>query len=228
MYFIYLVPKMLYAPPRWLQALTAGFLVWRLPSGDKKIYLTFDDGPDPGVTEKVLKILAPYNASATFFMSGKNARAHPRLVETILSGGHTPGNHGWEHCSGWKTNTRNYIENVEKAAQITSAQLFRPPYGRIWPWQARALRKRGYQIVLWTVLSRDYEALTDPAATLQRLISLTGDGSIVLFHDSAKAEKNCLFMLEGMLRYFSGQGYSFEALPVTQKPGPSGQASANY
>jgi len=219
---------MLYAPPLWLQALTDGFLIWRLPSGEKKVFLTFDDGPEAGVTEKVLEILAQYNARATFFLLGKNAQAHLRLVEALISMGHSIGNHGWEHCSGWKTTTREYVANTEKAAPLTSASLFRPPYGRIWPWQAKALRRRGYLVVMWSVLSRDYEMLTDPAAALQRVISLTGDGSIVLFHDSAKAADNCLFMLEGLLRHFSRLGYSFEALPTVQKPVHPGQASANY
>ncbi len=219
---------MFFVPPRWLQALTAGFLVWRLPGGEKIMFLTFDDGPTPGITEKVMEVLEHYNARATFFLLGNNAVAYPRLVEAILAGGHSIGNHGWEHCSGWKTSTRNYLANAQKAAPFTSFSLFRPPYGRIWPWQARALRKRGFQVVMWSVLGHDYEEITDREVVLQKLISLAGKGSIVLLHDSAKAAGNCLFLLEGLLKHFSALGYSFEALPVTQKPTPTGQASANY
>lgn len=208
----------LFAPPHWLKYLTRRSLTWQYPAGEKKIFLSFDDGPTPGLTEKVLEMLEQYNARATFFLIGEKAEAHPSLVNAILSKNHAVGSHGWEHIDGWRTKTKTFIKNAERFPADINTSLFRPPYGRIFPWQAIALQKKGFQVIMWSMLSRDYEALPDLDATLKKIIKLTGDGSIVVFHDSAKAEKNCLYLLPRFLDHFNKQGFLFVALPMTQKP----------
>lgn len=208
----------LFAPPYWLRHLTKRSLTWQYPAGEKKIFLSFDDGPTPGVTEKVLEILEHYNARATFFLIGKNAEAHPDLVNALLAKNHAVGSHGWEHINGWRTKTKAFVRNAERFPADISTSLFRPPYGRILPWQAKTLQSKGFQIIMWSLLSRDYAALPDLDAALEKIIRLTADGSIVVFHDSAKAKKNCLYLLPRFLDHFYKQGFSFVALPMTQKP----------
>lgn len=202
----------LYSPPYGLKLLTRRFLCWQVPAREKNIYLTFDDGPTPGVTDEVLKILAHYQARATFFVLGKNAQKFPDMIDAIDRGGHSLGNHGYDHLNGWKTSVRAYLQNAERFPLVLEEPLFRPPYGRITPSQARQLIKRGYKIIMWSVLSRDYEARLDPHKALQKIIALTRKGSILVFHDSVKAQHNCLSILPRVLDHFAAQGFSFQAI----------------
>jgi peptidoglycan/xylan/chitin deacetylase (PgdA/CDA1 family) len=184
-----------------------------MPSKEKTIFLSFDDGPTPLVTQKVLEMLDTYQAKATFFLSGKNAAANQELVKIIRTKNHTVANHGWEHLNGWKTAAGHYVANAQKGAQTANSALFRPPHGRISPRQIIALKKSGYQIIMWSVITRDYENLPDLPKAANRVLSLINGGSIVLLHDTLKAEKNCLYLLRAILEQFSGKGYSFAAIP---------------
>lgn len=190
-------------------------LTWRIQTQEKKIYLTFDDGPVPGPTEAVLDLLKKYNARATFFCIGDNVRRHPHIFSKIIEDGHTIGNHTFHHLKGWNTPTARYLENIKQCeAQFgmsaPSRKLFRPPYGRITPAQVKALND--YTIIMWDVLTQDYSAALRPEKCLQASVRATRPGSIVVFHDSLKAEKNLMYVLPRYLDYFSAEGFSFESL----------------
>ncbi|MDX9941146.1 MAG: polysaccharide deacetylase family protein [Bacteroidales bacterium] len=215
--------RYLYAPPHCLKFLTGKTLCWQIPTREKKIFLTFDDGPTPGVTEQVLEILQQFQARATFFVLGKNARENPGLIENILSHGHAIGSHGWDHLNGWKTPLKTYLANAESFPLPLEMPLYRPPYGRITPAQAWQMKKRGYTIVMWSVLSRDYEPRLNRQKAFQQIISLTRDGSILLFHDSLKAASNCLAILPELMGHFSAKGFSFESLSLAPAFLASGQ-----
>jgi len=209
--------KLLYIPPSWLKALSGKYLKWQFPSGEKKIFLSFDDGPTPGVTPEIIRILDQHKAKATFFLLGKKAYNHPELVQDIVAHGHNLGNHGWDHIDGWLTRTSTYIKNAEKGRAVIPGNLFRPPFGRITPCQIQALRKKDMEVIMWSVLAPDYAHNSDLTTTLSRVVSKTGDGSIVVFHDSEKARKNCLALLPAFLDHFSGLGFSFEAIRPKHK-----------
>lgn len=197
--------------PEAVKPFTAG-LVWNFSRTEKSIYLTFDDGPTPGVTESVLEILAEYNARATFFCLGGNVKAHPELYLSICSSGHSVGNHTWNHMNGWKFGNFSYYRNIQECSELVHSKLFRPPYGRITIPQVRALRKR-YSIIMWDVISGDWKQDLSHEKCLLNVISNGREGSIVVFHDSLKAEKNLLFALPRTLRHYADKGYSFKAIP---------------
>ena len=203
-----------YRPPSRLKALTSGLLTWEMPAGQNKIYITFDDGPDARVTPSVMGLLDRYQAKATFFLLGRNVEKYPFFPEHLRSRGHSIGNHSFSHPDGWKCSSRLYLEDVQKCSQWMDSKLFRPPYGRITIPQARQLKKQGFNLFMWSVLSNDFDRFSNPAQCLAKTIRYTTDGAIVVFHDSLKAEKKMLFMLEGFLEHFSREGFSFEALPV--------------
>jgi len=186
-------------------------LTWKVKNHDKKIYLTFDDGPHPTITPWVLQTLAQYHAKATFFCVGDNVRKFPETYAQILQAGHRTGNHTFNHVNGWRTKNRLYYENIEMAASLIKSNLFRPPYGRITATQSRALKKN-YQIVMWDVLTCDFDKNLNVEVTLDNCIRLTEEGSIVVFHDSEKAAANMMRMLPSMLSHFSEKGFTFDAL----------------
>ncbi|HSV88562.1 MAG TPA: polysaccharide deacetylase family protein [Bacteroidales bacterium] len=200
-------------PPFWLKALTQTCLLWQLPAGKKRLYLTFDDGPNPGITGEILRLLSSFHAHATFFLLGEKALQQPALVDEILRSGHGLGSHGLKHIDGWKTSTNRYVRNVENHPLLQAEKLFRPPYGRITPAQALALKKRNFHIVMWSISARDYEAKTNLDKALKNLVTTSGDGSIVLFHDSPQAAMNCLYLLPKFLDHFLHENYRFEVLP---------------
>lgn len=203
--------------PWWLKRVYPHYL-WDLPVSKKKIFLTFDDGPHPTATPFVLEQLKAWNAKATFFCVGKNAVAEKGLYQTLQNEGHSVGNHTHNHLNGWKTNTRTYLNNVLQAASHIDSCLFRPPYGRIGKKQGRLLRQglpgRVFRIVMWDVLSGDFDRNLAPQKCLEQVLKHTTAGSIVVFHDSEKAFKNMSFALPGVLEYFSDRGFTFEALPA--------------
>ncbi|WBL25983.1 polysaccharide deacetylase family protein [Zunongwangia sp. HGR-M22] len=193
----------------------------RIPS-EKTLYLSFDDGPIPEVTPWVLEQLEKYAAKATFFCIGDNVRKHPEVFRQIEAKGHTIGNHTFNHLDGWKTSTSDYLENFKKAEQIIQSQLhnlfpseeklFRPPYGKIKNKQASEITKLGYKIVMWDVITGDFDAKYDEEKCLKNAKKLIRPGSIVVFHDSLKAEKNLKYVLPRLLEEYTKKGWKFKAI----------------
>jgi len=193
--------------------------IWDIHSETNTIYITFDDGPTPGVTDLVLDILKTYNAKATFFSVGENAKKYPELTKRILEEGHALGNHTNNHIKGWKTKTKDYLSNIDEASKVINTNLFRPPYGQLTPKQGKKLIEAGYQIIMWNVLSFDWDNIVKKETCLNNVISKTTKGSIIVFHDSVKASKNMLFALPKVLEYFNKLGYSFKAIHIKRTAG---------
>jgi len=195
--------------------------IWALPNKENNVYLTFDDGPIPEVTPWVLDILKQYNAKATFFCIGDNIKKHPEIFNRILAEGHTVGNHTFHHFNGWKTSTQHYFDNVslfEKeltrhSSFVPRTSLFRPPYGKITSKQARLLQQNGYKIVMWSVLSYDYDASVSEEQCLQNVLQNIQSGSIIVFHDSIKAQKNLRYVLPEVLEYCIENKFSLNKIP---------------
>ncbi|MBI2280917.1 MAG: polysaccharide deacetylase family protein [Bacteroidetes bacterium] len=185
--------------------------IWDIPSVEKNIYLTFDDGPTPKVTDWVLDELTKYKAKATFFCIGKNAVENPELFARITDEKHTIGNHTFSHSNGWKTKEYTYLKDVIKCQQVVKTKLFRPPYGKLTRVQTNSIHKK-FKIVMWDVLSADFDTTITPEKCLQNVLKNTSKGSIVVFHDSKKAEKNLKFVLPKMLKHFSELGFEFKAI----------------
>ncbi len=185
--------------------------IWDIPTVDKTMYLTFDDGPTPKVTDWVLDELAKYKAKATFFCIGKNAIENPELFARITDEKHTIGNHTFSHSNGWKTKEYTYLKDVIKCQQVVKTKLFRPPYGKLTRVQTNSIHKK-FKIVMWDVLSADFDTKITPEKCLQNVLKNTTKGSIVVFHDSKKAEKNLKFVLPKMLKHFSELGFEFKAI----------------
>lgn len=190
--------------------------IWRMPAGEKKLYLTFDDGPLPDVTPFVLEELKKWNARATFFCIGKNAESNPEILKQTLNGGHTIGNHTFNHLNGWKVTNDAYYRDVEECNMLlrskgVATQLYRPPYGKLKPTQYRKL-KSGYRIVMWDVLSFDFDLNVSKEAVLKNVLKHTRDGSIIVMHDSLKAKPKVEYTLPRLLEYFHEAGFTFEAL----------------
>jgi len=188
-------------------------LTWDLPSKDKKIYLTFDDGPHPDITPEVLSILNSFQAKATFFCVGENVRKFDNAYQKILMKGHRTGNHTYNHLNGWKTPSSDYFQNIDHCAQLVDSNLFRPPYGRIKPAHIPYLKMR-YRIIMWSVLTGDYNRKIKPEQCLRHTLKRTKSGSIVVFHDSEKARENLLYVLPRFLTHFKNLGYSFPVIPL--------------
>ncbi|MBP3355845.1 MAG: polysaccharide deacetylase family protein [Rikenellaceae bacterium] len=194
---------MKFTPPKFLRRLMPD-LVWELE--DKGcVYLTFDDGPTPGITEWILAQLARYDARATFFCLGKNVEMYPDLYRRIVEAGHKVGNHTYSHQKGWRMSLERYVEDVDFANQFIHSDLFRPPYARIKPSQARVLSQR-YHLIMWDVLSRDYNRNLSPRACLRNVTRHVEGGSIVVFHDSLKSYKNMRYALPRTLEFLREKG----------------------
>jgi len=187
--------------------------VWRMPRGRQKVYLSFDDGPQEKVTPWVLDVLKEYDATATFFCIGKNVVEHPGLYQRIIQEGHATGNHTFHHRNGWQCSTEEYLEDVAAAAAIIDSRLFRPPYGRIRSGQANgmahAMKREAARIIMWDVLSADFDRNFSPQACLKNVVDHTVDGSIIVFHDSAKAFKNLEYCLPRALEWIKSREYGF-------------------
>ena len=193
-------------------------LVWDIPNSDNKIYLTFDDGPIPEVTEWVLNILKSKDIKATFFCIGDNMKKHPEVYKRILAEGHQTGNHTFNHLNGWNTETNHYIENFKLCETEHSklntkhSFLFRPPYGKIKPSQSKTIRQFGYKIIMWDVLSYDFDSTVSEEKCLENVISNTEQGSIIVFHDSVKAEKNLKYALPKAIQVLKDKGFIFDVI----------------
>lgn len=195
--------------PWWLKRLYPR-RVWNMDTGSKVIYLSFDDGPHPLATPFVLDELKKYNAKATFFCIGKNVAVHPALYERILAEGHAVGNHTYDHLNGWKTGDEEYLRNISEAAALIQSPLFRPPYGKIRSAQAGKLSR--YRIIMWDVLSGDFDNSVTREGCYRNVINHTNNGSIVVFHDSEKAWNKLSYTLPLVLEHFSRAGYLFSAI----------------
>lgn len=201
-----------YKTPFWLRWLYPNFL-WRVKTTQKHVFLTFDDGPTPEVTEWVLETLNHFNAKATFFCLGKNVEAHPPLFLQLTKNGHKTGNHSFAHEDGWKTDNHVYLQSVVKADQYIESKWFRPPYGKIKRTQATALLKQGYKIVMWDLVSGDFNENFSVDQSIKLLLTHTHPGSILVFHDSHKAFPKLKEILPVVMTQLQKQGYSFEVLP---------------
>jgi len=202
--------------------------VWNfsfLKNDEKVIYLTFDDGPTPEITEWTLDTLKKYNAKATFFCIGKNIENHPEIFKKIIYNGHAIGNHTLNHLNGWKSSNTTYIKDIELAennilstinnSKLTtqnSKLLFRPPYGKIKKAQAKTLIKKGYSIIMWDVLSADFDPSIKKEKCVENVLKNAQNGSIIVLHDSEKASKNMKYTLPKILAHFSEKGYLFKRI----------------
>jgi peptidoglycan-N-acetylglucosamine deacetylase len=201
--------------PWWLKKIYSSY-VWSVDTKEKIIYLSFDDGPHPIATSFVLDELKKYNAKATFFCIGKNVVAEQAIYKRILDEGHAVGNHTYNHFNGWKTKDDIYLDDVKEAGKFIDSIMFRPPYGRITSFQAKningALKKTFVKIIMWDVISGDFDNSLTGDQCLQNVILNTTKGSIVVFHDSEKAFSRLQFLLPGVLKFFVKKGYRFERL----------------
>lgn len=196
--------------------------IWDGPSKGKNIYLTFDDGPVPQVTTWVLEQLKAYDAKATFFCIGVNVEKYPEIFRKIINEGHSIGNHTYNHLNGWKTRTDEYILNTLKCEQAIQKnlpenipaknELFRPPYGKITNRQAKELQKRGFKVVMWSIVSLDYDTSVSAERCYRNVLRNVRPGSVIVFHDSFKAQPNLTAVLPQILELFSEEGYTFKSL----------------
>jgi peptidoglycan-N-acetylglucosamine deacetylase len=198
-------------PPYLISRFSRRNLVWTLPTDQKKIFLTFDDGPVPQATPIVLDILKSYGVNATFFCVGENVINYPDVFHQTITDGHAIGNHTFNHLNGWKTSTAKYIENIDLCNKYTKSELFRPPYGKITPRQIIQLRRK-YALILWSVLSGDFDINTSEHKCLNNVLTYTQSGSIVVFHDSIKTIDKLSFVLPRFLAHFIERGYEFSIL----------------
>lgn len=193
--------------------------LWKVPTAEKKLYLTFDDGPIPEITPFVLDELKKWNAKATFFCIGKNIQANPEIFNRILAEGHRIGNHTQNHLNGWNTGDKEYFENIEQCntvlrgliPQFHIPRLFRPPYGKLKPSQYAKL-KAEYKLVMWDVLSFDFDLNMAEEKVLDNVLKNAAPGSIIVMHDSLKAKPKVEYALPKLLEHFTGKGFMFEAL----------------
>ncbi|MGC6431982.1 MAG: polysaccharide deacetylase family protein [Jejuia sp.] len=207
--------------PKVVKALFPNY-IWNIDTTDKIIYLTFDDGPTPKITDWTLDILEQYKAKATFFCIGANVEKQPDVFKKILKNGHSVGNHTQHHTKGWKTSKDSYLKDVEKAqntlnhhllnSEFNIQKLFRPPYGKITRTQGKSLLELGYNIVMWDVLSFDWDKNTTKEACTTNVISKAKKGSIIVFHDSVKSADNMQYALPRVLEHFGQKGYQFKSL----------------
>ena len=186
-------------------------LTWRRKVQEKVVYLTFDDGPHPRITRWVMQELAKYNAKATFFVVGENVERYADVVDELLAAGHSIGNHTYHHVKGWKMSSDAYLQEIEKCnAVIPEKRLFRPPFGQINFKSIKHLNE--YEVIMWDVLSKDFIPDIDVIRLTQTIKKHTVSGSIAVFHDSEKAEKNMKLMLTDYLHFLHDSGYAMKAL----------------
>ncbi len=199
--------------PRFIQRLYPE-RIWAFSHIKDSVFLTFDDGPISEVTPWVLDELKKHNAKTTFFCIGENVKKHPEIFERILSEGHSVGNHTFNHLKGINTETSKYIENTLLAEKLIDSKLFRPPYGKITSKQAKTLQNKGFKIVMWDVLSYDYDGSVSEEKCLKNVLNNIKPGSIVVFHDSLKAEKNLRYVLPKVLEFLNENKLSASTINI--------------
>lgn len=202
---------MLYHTPYWLRRMGGKGLIWEMPAEGNELYLTFDDGPHPDTTAVILDILNKYEVKATFFCVGENVEKYPDVYNQLLEQKHFIGNHSYNHLKGWETGTREYVENVQKCSQVFDSKLFRPPYGKITRSQRKVLRDQ-YDIIMWTVLSRDYDSRVDKETCLRKSLKYTKPGAIMVFHDHLKSIEKVKWVLPRYLERTIELGFRYITL----------------
>ncbi|QOR76466.1 MAG: polysaccharide deacetylase family protein [Thermoflavifilum sp.] len=200
--------------PRWMKALFPAF-VWEKQDVNPAVYLTFDDGPHPEITPSVLEQLRHHHAHATFFCIGHRVVQYPDIYQQIFIEQHGIGNHTYDHLDGWKVPSHKYVDNVMLAAVHINSHLFRPPYGHITPWLYRKIKQNipEMQVVMWDVLSGDFDTSLSPQSCLEIVLFKARPGSIIVFHDSEKARPRMEYALPRVLAYFEKKGWEMKALP---------------
>jgi len=186
-------------------------LEWKISTDEKELYVTFDDGPIPDITPWVLDELTKFNAKATFFCVGENALRYPDILEKIRIQEHSIGNHTFNHLKAWNTPLDEYLDNVSKCQAVINSPLFRPPHGQITRKLAKILSAQ-YRIIMWSILSRDFDKNISPETCLRSTINATRPGSIIVFHDSEKARERLEYVLPRYLGHFADKGFKFRAL----------------
>ncbi len=186
-------------------------MTFNIRDNSKSVYLTFDDGPTPKVTHWVLDKLDEYKAKGTFFCLGRNVDAHPEIFSEIVKRGHSVGNHTYSHMKGYSASTSKYLDDIHMADELIKSKLFRPPYGRILRSQVKAILPE-FKIILWEVLSVDYNRKISGDTVSKNVINNVRPGSIVVFHDSDKARKNLYHALPEVLKYLQENGYEMKAI----------------
>ena len=201
--------------PKWVKKLLKR-RIWDILTKDKAIYLTFDDGPHPSITPFILAELTKYGAKASFFCIGKNVRENPAVYSRILAEGHAVGNHSFNHLDGWKTGNDKYLADILEARKYIDSDLFRPPYGHITGKQVKSLSAldQPFKIIMWSVLSGDFDVNISPERCCANVIKNTKNGSLVVFHDSEKAYERMSYALPIVLKYFSERGYTFKKIEL--------------
>ena len=196
--------------PKLFQALFPT-LVWKNATNEKKVWLTFDDGPTAEITPFVLDTLLFYNVKATFFCLGKQMVKHPEILQRITAEGHSIGNHSYSHPNGFTTCTKKYLKDIEKWRQIIpETKLFRPPFGKIFPWQIAKLKKE-YKIIMWDVLAWDFDKNTSKEKCFLNVVNNVGSGSIILLHDNKKAQENLQYALPKIIEALKERRFAFSA-----------------
>ena len=205
--------------PKWIRSVYPK-QIWGFSNSRKEIFLTFDDGPTPEITDWVLNMLEQFDAKATFFCIGNNIQKNPTIFENIINAGHSVGNHTFSHEKGWKTKNEDYLNSALKTDRTieelnlkpNNSKLFRPPYGKIKRSQTKLLLEKGYNIVMWSILSWDFDTSTTPNQCLNNVIKNTEQGDIIVFHDSVKAFERLQIVLPKVLEYFSEKGFVFKRI----------------
>ena len=185
-------------------------LVWKKNTDQKKIWITFDDGPDEKVTPYLINVLEKFNIKATFFVIGNQAKKHPELVKLIINNGHKIGNHSFSHLNGFSTNNNKYLEDVEQAKKYIDSDIFRPPFGKITPFQIKNLKK-DFKIIMWDIMSWDFKENIYPNKIYKNVIDNVENGSIILFHNNLKSYNNLKNSLELILEKLKEKGYQFSS-----------------
>ena len=194
-----------------LRSVLPSSLLWKVDTAERKVFITFDDGPTPQLTTEILAILESYEARATFFCVGDNVVRYPDIFRQIIQSGHSVGNHSHHHLKGWYTSCSQYLEDVSQASKFLDSKLYRPPYGLITLRQVRELSKQ-FQVVMWSVLTRDFDPSVSREKCLEIAIRGTEPGAIIVFHDNLKASEKVLYALPRMLEYLREEGYLTEKL----------------
>ncbi|MDG1439635.1 MAG: polysaccharide deacetylase family protein [Flavobacteriales bacterium] len=187
-------------------------IVWNFSEKEQKVFLTFDDGPSTNVTDSILTILEQEKVRATFFCIGKNVKKNPELADKILKKGHSIGNHSMTHVNGWRTRKNSYLRNINDASEYINSNLFRPPFGRFNLYSLDQILKK-YKLVMWDVLSGDFDEKIEEKAVINNVIKNVANGSIIVFHDNNKSKEKTLSVLIKTIKKLKEKGFSFEAIP---------------
>ena len=219
--------KFYWIKTHWLMRKIFSGFTWRFSSSEKIVYLTFDDGPTPEVTEWTLALLKEYNAKATFFCIGENIAQNPELFKKLQHGGHSIGNHTYNHLNGWHTSNEDYFNNIVlcenvmqdfKIGNNLEEKLFRPPYGKLNRVQSKWLKEKGYKVIMWDILSADFDTTISPQKCAENVLKNIQSGSIIIFHDSMKASKNLKYALPQTLDYLKKNGFEMKAIKFAPEP----------